>query len=100
MVVQHPFAHPLERGPVGALLPEVLIPRVEVAVEVYQGHRPELVADRLEHMSLLLLLWLLLCCLDMKKRSDFSLVPSNIRTTAGPPDADTWTLPVVTDELP
>lgn len=40
-------AYPLEGGPVGALLPEVLVPGVEVAVEVHQGHRSELVADRL-----------------------------------------------------
>lgn len=45
-----PVPHPLEGGPVGALFAEVLVPRVEVAVEVHQGNRSKLVADRLENV--------------------------------------------------
>lgn len=42
------LSHPLERRPVRALLSEVFIPRVEVAVEVNKRHRPELLMDSLK----------------------------------------------------
>lgn len=34
-----------------ALFPEVLVPRVEMAVEVHQGHRPELVTNCLPYVK-------------------------------------------------
>lgn len=37
--VRNGMPHPLEGSPVCTLLPEVLVPRVEVAVEVHQRHR-------------------------------------------------------------
>lgn len=42
-----PPTYPLKRSPVCAFLPKVLVPRVEVTVEVYKRHRPEFVADSL-----------------------------------------------------